>query len=95
MSGKTYLHGQLGAGFGSQGIGTSFWYGAGIGFDLSKAIDAEFKYMGWKQNTIAYKGGTGGGGGYGGGTGAGTGGNGGGGYGGHYPTLGIRLAYNF
>jgi hypothetical protein len=92
LSKNTYIHPQAGAGFGSKGLGTSFWYGAGIGFNLSKAIDVEFKYTGWKQSTIA-AGSTTGGGIYGGSTG-GTGGT-GGGYGGHYPTIGVRLAYNF
>jgi hypothetical protein len=86
--GKSYLHGQLGAGFGSNGLGTSFWYGAGYGISFGKAIDAELQYMGWKQHLVYDTTGTGG---Y---TG-GTGGTGGGGYGGHYPTIGVRLAYNF
>jgi hypothetical protein len=89
MSDKSYIHGQAGAGFGDNGIGTSFWYGAGIGLNLSRAIDAELKYTGWKQNTISTTNGTGGG--YGGGTGGGTGG----GYGGHYSTIGLRLGVNF
>jgi hypothetical protein len=86
--GKSYLHGQLGAGFGSNGLGTSFWYGAGYGINFGKAIDAELQYMGWKQHLVYDTTGTGG---YTGGTGGGTGG----GYGGHYPTIGLRLAYNF
>jgi hypothetical protein len=90
--GKAYLHGQAGAGFGSNGLGTSFWYGAGIGTNFSKAIDAEIKYTGWKQGLVSDT--TGGGGGVYGGTGGGTGGT-GGGYGGHYPTIGLRLAYSF
>ena len=89
LSDKAYIHPQLGAGFGGKGLGSSFWYGAGIGFNLSKAIDAELKYTGWEQNTITNS--TTGGGAYGGG----NGGTGGGGYGGHYPTIGLRLAYNF
>lgn len=93
MSDNSYLHGQAGAGFGSKGLGTSFWYGAGVGFNLSKAIDAEVKYTGWKQGLIT-KNGNGGNGIYP-GTG-GTGGTGGsGGYGGHYSTIDLRLAYNF
>jgi hypothetical protein len=84
--GKTYLHGQAGAGFGSNGLGTSFWYGGGIGMNFSKAVDAELKYTGWNQGTVTKN--NGGTTGYG-----GTGG--GGGYGGHYPTIGLRLAYNF
>jgi len=88
--GKSYLHGQAGAGFGSKGIGTSFWYGAGLGVNFSKAVDAELKYTGWKQGTVSNNGN--GGNGYG-GTG-GTGGT-GGGYGGHYSTIGLRLGYNF
>jgi hypothetical protein len=85
MSSRSYLHGQAGAGFGSNGLGTSFWYGAGVGLNLSKAIDAELRYMGWKQNELSNNSGTGGV--YNGGTG--------GGYGGHYSTFGIRLAVNF
>ena len=88
--GSSYIHGQLGAGFGSNGLGTSFWYGAGYGFNLGKKIDLELQYMGWKQQLInssssqnsPYGGGS-------------TGTGGGGGYGGHYPTIGLRLAYNF
>jgi len=104
MSNKSYLHGQTGAGFGTNGLGTSFWYGAGLGFNLGRSVDAEIKYMGWKQKHIVNNGtgaygGTGGTGGYG-GTGGGTGtssgaGTGSGGYGGHYPTIGLRLGYNF
>ena len=88
---SSYLHGQLGAGFGSNGLGTSFWYGAGYGVNLSRAVDAEIQYMGWKQHLVYDTTGTnGGGGGY-----TGGGGGTGGGYGGHYPTIGLRLAYNF
>jgi hypothetical protein len=58
--------------------------------NFSKAIDAELQYMGWNQHLVYDT--TGGGGGIYGGTG-GTGGT--GGYGGHYPTIGLRLAYNF
>lgn len=93
MSDKSYIHGQAGAGFGTHDLGTSFWYGAGIGLNLGKTVDAELKYTGWKQNTITTTNGTGGG--YG-GTGGGTGGGGtGGGYGGHYSTIGLRLGINF
>ena len=89
LSDKVYIHPQAGPGFGNNGLGTSFWYGAGIGFNLSKAIDAELKYTGWKQKTIASNSATGGG------TYGGNGGTGGGGYGGHYPVIGLRVAYNF
>jgi len=86
--GKAYVHGQAGAGFGSSGLGTSFWYGAGLGMNFTKRIDAEFRYEGWKQNEVnesaAANSGV-----YG-----GTGGT-GGGYGGHYSTLGVRVAVNF
>jgi hypothetical protein len=88
--GKSYLHGQVGAGFGSNGLGTSFWYGAGYGINFGKSIDAELQYMGWKQDLVYDTTGTGGYGGY-----TGGGGGTGGGYGGHYPTIGLRLAYNF
>jgi len=89
---KTYIHGQAGPGFGTDGLGTSFWYGGGVGVNLGKTIDTELKYTGWKQDKVTTNGsgGTYGGGGTGGG---GTGG--GGGYGGHYSTLGLRLAINF
>jgi hypothetical protein len=90
--GKAYLHGQAGAGFGEENLGTSFWYGAGLGINFTKRIDAEFRYMGWKQNEVSSSGE--GGGIYNGG----NGGNGGTGtpvYGGHYSTLGLRLAVNF
>lgn len=85
--GKAYLHGQAGAGFGEDGLGTSFWYGAGVGINFTKRIDAEFKYAGWKQNEVSSNGESGGI--YGGG---GTGGS---PYGGHYSTLGLRVAVNF
>ncbi|HWJ90309.1 MAG TPA: hypothetical protein VNR87_04315 [Flavisolibacter sp.] len=90
--GTSYLHGQLGAGFGSKGLGTSFWYGAGYGFNFGKTVDLELQYMGWKQDLISGSTGTTG---YGGGTGGTGGTGGGGGYGGHYPTFGLRLGFNF
>jgi len=86
--GKAYIHGQAGAGFGEDNLGTSFWYGAGVGVNFTKRIDAEFKYTGWKQNEVSS--GEGGNGGiYGGGTGGTPV------YGGHYSTLGLRLSVNF
>jgi hypothetical protein len=111
MSDKAYIHGQGGPGFGTNGLGTSFWYGAGIGFNLGRAMNAEFKYTGWKQNEVSTTGGTEGTPGTPGYTGT-TGGTGtvgtapttggtvttsgtGGSYGGHYSTLSVRLAYNF
>jgi hypothetical protein len=66
--GKAYLHGQAGAGFGTHDFGTSFWYGAGLGINFTKRIDAELRYTGWKQSTINKSNGSGGGV-YGGGTG--------------------------
>ena len=90
MSARSYLHGQAGAGFGSKGLGTSFWYGGGIGFNLSKTIDAELRYTGWKQNEVSKSTGT-----YESGNGTGGTGGTGGGYGGHYSTIGVRLAVNF
>lgn len=86
--GKAYVHGQAGAGFGTSGLGTSFWYGAGVGVNFTKRIDGEFRYAGWKQGEVSTS--TGSNGIYGGNTGGS-----GGGYGGHYSTLGIRLAVNF
>ncbi|HEV8285050.1 MAG TPA: hypothetical protein VGQ09_12120 [Chitinophagaceae bacterium] len=92
--GKAYLHGQAGAGFGTEGLGTSFWYGAGLGINFSKRIDAELRYAGWKQQEIFATNGNGGI--YGGSGNGGNGGDGGGGgYGGHYSTIGLRLAVNF
>ncbi|HXS55975.1 MAG TPA: hypothetical protein VN726_07605 [Hanamia sp.] len=90
--GNFYLHPEAGAGFGTSGLGTSFWYGAGLGDRLSKTIDLELKYVGWHQNLISNGSGgstygnTGGSGGNGGGTG-------GGGYGGHYSTIDLKLAF--
>jgi len=89
--GKAYLHGQAGAGFGEKDLGTSFWYGAGIGVNFTKRVDAEFRYTGWKQNEVSSSAGENGG--------IYNGGNGGTGgtpvYGGHYSTLGLRVAVNF
>jgi hypothetical protein len=93
-----YIHGQAGPGFGTNGLGTSFWYGGGLGLYISKSIDLELKYTGWSQNVVNTSGGgvNYNNGGYGGGgNGGGGGGVYGGGYGGHYPTIGLRLAYNF
>ena len=90
--GKAYLHGQAGAGFGDKGLGTSFWYGGGLGVNFTKTIDAEFRYTGWKQNEVSSTGE----GGSNGGVYGGTGGSGGApGYGGHYSTLGLRVGVNF
>lgn len=90
--GKAYLHGQAGAGFGDKGLGTSFWYGGGLGVNFTKTIDAEFRYTGWKQNEVSSMGE----GGSNGGVYGGTGGSGGApGYGGHYSTLGLRVGVNF
>jgi hypothetical protein len=86
--GKAYLHGQAGAGFGEDNLGTSFWYGAGVGINFTKRIDAEFKYAGWKQNEVSSSEGSNGG-------IYGGGGAGGSPYGGHYSTLGLRVAVNF
>ena len=85
--GKAYLHGQAGAGFGEENLGTSFWYGAGLGINFTKRIDAEFRYAGWKQNEVNSGEGSNGGI-YNGGTGTPV-------YGGHYSTLGLRVAVNF
>ncbi len=49
-----FFHAQLGAAIGTKsGQGTSFAYSPGIGFNLSRNLDAEVKYMG-----ISNKGGT-------------------------------------
>lgn len=90
MSGKTFLHGQAGAGFGSNGLGTNFWYGGGIGFGSSRSFGGELKYTGWKQNLISNNGTI-----YNNTTGTtNTTGN-GGGYGGHYSTIDFAITYNF
>ncbi len=87
-----YIHGQAGPGFGTNGLGTSFWYGGGPGINIGKAVDVELKYTGWKQNEESMT--TGGGyqmpppgtppetppGPY---------------YGGHYSVIGLRAAFNF
>ena len=87
ISGGFYVHGEAGAGFGSSGLGTSFWYGAGLGDKMAKAIDMELKYVGWHQNLVNTT--------YTSGTTGGTGGGGGGGYGGHYSTIDLRIAFIF
>lgn len=53
FSTKSYVHGQAGAGLGTNGLGTSFWYGLGTGLYLSKFVDAELKYTGWNQKVIS------------------------------------------
>jgi len=103
MSEKSYVHGQAGAGFGTNDLGTSFWYGAGVGIGLGKSVDAELKYTGWKQGQIVATTNTNGNGGLYGGTEGGTGTTttttttttASPGYGGHYSTIGLRLAYKF
>jgi hypothetical protein len=97
MSKNSYVHAQSGAGFGTNGLGTSFWYGAGVGFNLGRMMDAEIKYTGWKQNQVSNNnGGTQGTPGYvppqetPGGTPAGTPG-----YGGHYSTIDLTVAVKF
>lgn len=87
--GSFYLHPEAGAGFGTSGLGTSFWYGAGLGDRLSKTIDLELKYVGWHQNLINN---TTSGGGYNSGGSGGSGGT-GGGYGGHYSTIDLKLGF--
>ena len=100
MSDNSYLHGQAGAGFGTNDLGTSFWYGAGVGIGLGKSVDAELKYTGWKQGQIVATNNTT--------TTTTPGGIYGetgtttvttpatpGIYGGHYSTIGLRLAYKF
>jgi hypothetical protein len=80
-----FIHGQLGPGFGTSGLGTSFWYGGGLGVTLTRAIDVEAKYTGWKQNEES----TSSGGGYSAPPATGPI------YGGHYSVIGLRLAYAF
>jgi hypothetical protein len=89
-----YIHGQAGPGFGLDGLGTSFWYGGGLGVNLGSVVDVELKYTGWKQkNEVAST--TGGG--YNGTPENPTPPSPGPGpyYGGHYPTIGLRLGFNF
>jgi len=92
MSPNAFLHAQAGPGFGTNGLGTSFWYGGGVGFNLGKSADIELKYTGWKQNEVGSSNDNGGG--------NGPGGNpyeppGGSPYGGHYSTIDLRLAVKF
>ncbi|HWJ27784.1 MAG TPA: hypothetical protein VNS32_14660 [Flavisolibacter sp.] len=90
-SSSAFLHGQLGPGFGLDGLGTNFWYGAGFGLILGRSVEAELGYMGWKQHLITN---STNGGGYGGN--GGTGGTGGtGGYGGHYSTIDLTIGFRF
>jgi len=79
MTHAVYIHGQAGPGFGANELGTSFWYGGGLGVILERALELELKYTGWKQKDA------GGGGAY----------SSGGAYEGHYSTVGMRLAYDF
>jgi len=93
MSKNSYVHAQSGAGFGTNGLGTSFWYGAGVGFNLGRMMDAELKYTGWKQNEVITNNGNGG---Y--TPPTGTPGEtpvGIPGYGGHYSTIDLTLAVKF
>ncbi|MGZ3851065.1 MAG: hypothetical protein ACXVKI_18185 [Flavisolibacter sp.] len=87
LSSKSFLHGQAGPGFGTNKLGTSFWYGAGIGQKLGKTLDAELAYTGWKQSLTSTSGTSI----YGPGTTGGTGGA----YGGHYRTIDLRIGFNF
>jgi hypothetical protein len=80
MGEMAYIHGQAGVGFGMEDLGNDFWYGGGVGLNLTKAFDVEVKYTGWDQNEV--------------GNGE-IGSNGYNGYGGHYSTIGLRLAYSF
>jgi hypothetical protein len=52
MSTNSFLHAQAGPGFGTNDLGTSFWYGAGVGFNLGRSADIELKYTGWHQNEV-------------------------------------------
>jgi hypothetical protein len=89
MGNSFYLHGEAGPGFGTSGLGTNLWYGAGLGDKISKVIDVELKYVGWHQKLVnstsssTY------------GTTGGNGAGGGGGYGGHYSTIDLRIAFTF
>jgi len=97
MSKNSYVHAQGGPGFGANGLGTNFWYGAGVGFNLGRMMDAELKYSGWKQHLVSNNNGSNGG--YNapaeapGATPGGTPGT--PGYGGHYSTIDLTLAIKF
>lgn len=54
FSPKVYGHAQLGASFPSSGGTTSFTYSPGIGFQLSKEIDALIKYTGMSSAGYTY-----------------------------------------
>jgi len=81
---SVYIHGKAGPGFGADRLGTSFWYGGGVGAILERALELELKYAGWKQNEVE-----------GGGLGSGGAYSPGGAFGVHYSTVGLRLAYDF
>jgi hypothetical protein len=91
LSDMFYIHGQAGPGFGTNGLGTSFWYGGGLGLNLGSAFDVEVKYTGWKQNEVPMSMSSG----YGGYSGQAPMPSPGPYYGGHYPTIGLRLGFNF
>jgi hypothetical protein len=97
MSPNSFLHAQAGPGFGTNDLGTSFWYGAGVGFNLGRSSDIELKYRGWHQNEVQASNGSNG---IPDGTPDGTPTPGApppGGYpyGGHYSTIDLRLAVKF
>jgi hypothetical protein len=47
IGGGAYVHGQLGAGFGTdEGQGTNFMYTPGIGYLFAPGFDAQLKYVG-------------------------------------------------
>ena len=54
FSPKVYGHAQLGASFPSGGGSTSFTYSPGIGFQLSKAVDALIKFTGMSSGGYSY-----------------------------------------
>lgn len=54
FSPKVYGHAQLGASFPARGGTTNFTYSPGIGFQLSKEIDALIKYTGMSAANYTY-----------------------------------------
>jgi hypothetical protein len=55
QSARLFVHWQAGIGIGASGLGSSFWYGAGVGTDLSRIVDLELGYMGWQQSEVMTK----------------------------------------
>jgi len=53
FTGGPYIHGQVGAAFGTQtGAGSSLAYAGGIGYDFVKSVGAEVKYQAYSKNSV-------------------------------------------